>query len=116
METTGSITSSTKDGRRALGRSLDQASEGAHDAIDKASEAARPVVDRLASGAHQAVDKLASAAGQAAETLSVRGEQLKNAQAHAVEQARIYVREHPVTALGIGVAAGFLLSRLLRFR
>ena len=116
METTGSITVGTKDGRRAPGRTLDEASAGAHDAIDKASDAARPVVDRLASGAHQAVDKLASAAGQAAETLSVRGEQLKNAQAQAMEQARIYVRENPVTALGIAVATGFLLSRLLRFR
>jgi ElaB/YqjD/DUF883 family membrane-anchored ribosome-binding protein len=116
METTESITPGTKDGRRALGRTLDQASAGAHDAIDKASDAARPVVDRLASGAHQAVDKFASAAGQAAETLSARGEQLKNAQAQAMEQARIYVRENPVTALGIAVAAGFLLSRLLRFR
>lgn len=116
METTGNIASSTKDGRRALGRTLDQASEGAHDAIDKVSDAARPVVDRLASGAHQAVDKIASAAGQAVETLSVRGEQLKNAQAKALEQARGYVRDRPVTALGIAVAAGFLLSRLLRFR
>ena len=114
METTGNIAPSTKDGRRALGRTLDQASVGAHDAIDKVSDATRPVVERLASGAHQAVDKIASAAGQAADTLSVRGEQLKNAQAKALEQARGYVRDRPVTALGIAVAAGFVLSRLLR--
>ena len=116
MEATGIVTSSPNDGSRTLARSVDQASMGAHDAIDKVSDAARPVVDRIASGAHRAVDKIAGAAGQAAETLSVKGRQLKNAQVRGMEQCRGYVRGNPVTALGIAVAAGFLLSRLLRSR
>jgi ElaB/YqjD/DUF883 family membrane-anchored ribosome-binding protein len=89
---------------------------GAHDAIDKVSDAARPAVDRIASGAHQAVDKVASVAAQAAETLGVKGEQLKDMQTRAMEQCRVYVRENPVASLGIAVAAGYLLSRLLRSR
>lgn len=116
MESTGIVTPGLKDGSRALGRTVDKASSGAHDAIDKVSDAARPMVDRVTSGAHQAVDKIASAAGQAAETLGVKGEQLKNAQAQAMAQARIYVRDNPMTALGIAVAAGYILSRLLRSR
>jgi ElaB/YqjD/DUF883 family membrane-anchored ribosome-binding protein len=116
MEATGIVTPSFNDSDRTLARTVDQASTGAHDAIDKVSDAARPVVDRIASGAHRAVDKIASVAGQAAETLGVKGEQLKNAQAQALEQCRGYVRDHPVTSLGIAVAAGFLLSRLLRSR
>jgi len=116
MESSGIVTPGFKDGSRSLGRTLDNASSGAHDAIDKVSDAAGPMVDRIASGAHQAVDKIAGAAGQAAETLSVKGGQLKNAQAQAMEQARIYVRGHPLAALGIAVAAGYLLSRLLRLR
>jgi ElaB/YqjD/DUF883 family membrane-anchored ribosome-binding protein len=116
MEATGMVTPTYNDGNRTLARTVDQASTGAHDAINKVSDAARPVVDRIASGAHQAVDKIAAAAGQAAETLGVTGEQLKNAQAQAMALARGYVREHPVTALGIAIAAGFLLSRLLRSR
>jgi ElaB/YqjD/DUF883 family membrane-anchored ribosome-binding protein len=84
--------------------------------IDKVSDAAHPAVERLASGAHQAVDKIADVAGQAAETLGVKGEQLKNAQVQAMEQCRGYVRDHPVLSLGIAVAAGFLLSRLLSSR
>ena len=112
MEAAGSITPSPNDGSRTLARAVDQASMGAHDVIDKVSDAARPVVGRIASGAHQAVDKIAGAAGQAAETLGVKGEQLKNAQVRAMEQCRGYVRNNPVTALGIAVAAGFLLSRL----
>jgi len=116
MEATEIVTPSFNDGSRTLGRTVDKASSGAHDAIDKVTDAARPMVDRFASGARQAVEKIASAAGQAAETLSVRGEQLKNAQAQAMEQTRLYVRENPVTAVGIALAVGFVLSKLLSSR
>jgi ElaB/YqjD/DUF883 family membrane-anchored ribosome-binding protein len=111
MEAAGKVTPSPSDGSRTLARTVDQAST--HDVIDKVSDAARPVVDRIASGAHQAVDKIASVADRAAETLGVKGERLKNAQVRAMEQCRDYVRGHPVKSLGIAIAAGFLLSRLL---
>jgi ElaB/YqjD/DUF883 family membrane-anchored ribosome-binding protein len=73
-------------------------------------------MDRIASDAHQAVDKIASAAGQAAETLGVNGEQLKQAHVRAMEWGRGYVRDNPAMSLGIAIAAGFLLSRLLSSR
>ena len=111
METTGIVTPNLTDGS-GTARTVD----GAHRAIDKATDAVRPVVDRVASGAHQAVDKFASAAGQAKEVLSARGEQLKNAQAQAMEQTRLYVRENPMVSLGIAVAAGFILSKLFSSR
>lgn len=113
MEATGRITPSPSDGSRTLARTVDQASTGAHDVIDKISDAAHPVVDRISSGMHVAIDKVAGAAGQATETLGVKGAQLKNAQVRALEQCRGYVRDNPVKAVGIGMAAGFLLSRLL---
>jgi ElaB/YqjD/DUF883 family membrane-anchored ribosome-binding protein len=113
MEAAGKVMPSAGDAGRALARTVDQAGTGAHDVIDKVSGAARPVVDRIASGAHQAVDKITSAVGEAAETVGVKGEQLKNAQVRAMEQCRGYVRGHPVQSLGIAIAAGFLLSRLL---
>ena len=116
MEVNGKFTPSPNDGSRNMSRTVDQASTGAHDVIDKVSDAARPVVDRFASGAHQAVDKIASVAGQAAESLGVKGEQLKKMQAQAMEQCRGYVRDNPVTAVGIAIAAGNLLSRLLSSR
>jgi len=112
MEAAGNSASGPSDGSRTLARTVDQASAGAHDAIDRVSSATRPVVDRIASGAHQAVDKIAGAAGQAAETIGVKGDQLKHAQVRAMEQCRGYVRDHPVTSLGIAIAAGFVLSRL----
>ena len=113
MEATGKITPSPGDGSRTLARTVDQASTGAHDVIDKISDAAHPVVDRIASGVHVAVDKVAGAAGQAADTLGAKGAQFKNSQVRALEQCRGYVRDNPVKAVGIGMAAGFLLSRLL---
>ena len=116
MEAAGKLTSSPYDSSPTLARTVDQASAGAHDVIDKVSDAARPIMDRVASGAHQAVDKIANAAGQAADTLGVKGEQLKEAQARAMELGRGYVRDNPVMALGIAIAAGFLLSRLLSSR
>ena len=113
MEATEIVTPSFNDGSRTVGRTVDQAASGAHDAIDKISDAARPMVDRVASGAHQAVDKIAGVAGRAAETLGVKGGQLQDAQVRAMEQCRGYVRDNPIASIGIAVAAGFLLSRLL---
>ena len=101
---------------RNLNRTVDEAGAGAHEAINKVSDAARPAVDRVAAGAHRVVDKVAGAAGQAAQTLGVKGEQLKDFQTRALDQTREYVRENPVMALGIALAAGYVLSMLLRSR
>ncbi len=116
METTGNLRPGNTDGSHSPIPTGTEARAGVHNAIDKVSDAARPMVDRIASGAHQTVDKLAGVAAQAADTLGVKGEQLKNMQAQAMEQCRGYVRENPVASLGIAIAAGFLLSRLLSSR
>ena len=78
--------------------------------------AARPAVDRLASGAHEAVDKIAGAAAQAADALGAKGEQLKGVPVRVMDTGRGYVREHPVASLGIALAVGFVLGRLLSAR
>lgn len=72
--------------------------------------------DNASKLAHEAVDKIAGAANQAGEAISEKGEQLKNAEKQVVENCRSYVRDNPITSLGIAVAAGFLLSRLLSGR
>ena len=73
-------------------------------------------IDKASKSAHEAVDKIASAGNQAAETLGEKGEQLKNAEQQMVENCRSYVRDNPITSLGLATAAGFLLSRLLSGR
>jgi ElaB/YqjD/DUF883 family membrane-anchored ribosome-binding protein len=101
---------------RTLTRTVDDASAGTHRAIDNVSDAARPAVDRLASGAHEAVDKIAGAAAEAADALGAKSEQLEGIQVRVMDTGRRYVREHPVASLGIALAVGFVLSRLLSAR
>jgi ElaB/YqjD/DUF883 family membrane-anchored ribosome-binding protein len=73
-------------------------------------------IDKAANSAHEAVDRVASATNQAAEALGEKGEQLKNAEQQLVDNCRSYVRDNPLTSLGIAVAAGFLLSRIVSSR
>ena len=73
-------------------------------------------IDKASHSAHEAVDKIADAANQAADAIGEKGGQLKNAEQQLLENCRGYVRDNPVTSLGIAVAAGFLLSRVLSGR
>ncbi len=116
METSTSNLSSNPAAAGKVANNIDSATSGAHHAIDKAKEAARPAVDRVAAGAHTVVDKIAGAATNAAEILGEKGDQLKAAQARATEASRDYIRENPLTSIGIAMAVGFLLSRLVSTR
>ena len=71
-------------------------------------------VDRLAQSAHEAVDKTASVASSYAERFSTKGEQLMQMQEDWMTTARDYVRDNPLQALGIAVAAGYLLHVITR--
>jgi ElaB/YqjD/DUF883 family membrane-anchored ribosome-binding protein len=104
------------DGVGSVARSVQSGTSIAHDRIDAATEAARPAVDRLLTGAHQAVDKLSGYAAVAADSVSEKSAQLKEAHAKLMANGRTQVREKPAMAIGIAVAAGFLLGRLLRSR
>jgi ElaB/YqjD/DUF883 family membrane-anchored ribosome-binding protein len=73
-------------------------------------------INKASKSAHEAVDKIASATNQAAETLGEKGERMKNAEQQLMENCRCYVRDNPITSLGIAAATGFLLSRLLSGR
>jgi ElaB/YqjD/DUF883 family membrane-anchored ribosome-binding protein len=73
-------------------------------------------IDKVTTSAHDAVDKISSATNKAAEAIGEKGAQLKNAEQELMENCRGYVRENPLTSLGIAAAAGFLLSRLLSGR
>ena len=71
------------------------------------------ITDQVSDSAHAAYDKIADATSQAAETLGEKGEQLKKTEQQLMKNCRGYIRENPMTSVSIGVAAGFLLSRLL---
>lgn len=97
-------------------RSVQDNASTVHDKIDAAGEVARPAVDRLLTGAHQAVDKLSGFAAVAADTVSEKSVQLKDAHARLMETGRVQVREKPALAVGIAVAAGYILGRMMRSR
>lgn len=75
-----------------------------------------PIVERVASGAHDAVDRAAEAASAAAAALDRKGGVLFAAQEKYMERARDRVRDNPLAALGVALAAGFLISRLINLR
>jgi len=73
-------------------------------------------VDRVASGAHEAVNRMADATTDAADSITHKGHELKQVQEKWLHELRDYVNENPVTALGIAVAGGYLLSRVFSGR
>jgi ElaB/YqjD/DUF883 family membrane-anchored ribosome-binding protein len=116
MQTKGTAAAKGGNIQHTLEHSVETATSAAHDSIDSVSLAARPALDHLVASAHSAVDGAGVAATHAAGTLGVRGDQLNDSGHRMVERAGSYVRENPVVCLGIAVAAGYLLSRLLSSR
>lgn len=123
MDTTarGTTLSTSGISNHAESNTLNKASSGAHAAVDsmagKAEEAAnkaKPAIDRVAAIAHQAVDKAAGAAAPTADWLSEQGESLKGTQKKLLENTCNYVSANPGKALGMALAAGFLISRMMR--
>ncbi|MCF7964087.1 DUF883 domain-containing protein [Methylobacter sp. Wu8] len=74
------------------------------------------ITDKAANLAHETFDNIANATHQAVEALGEKGEQLQNAEQHLMKNCRGYVRDNPISSIGIAVAGGFLLSRLLNNR
>ncbi len=73
----------------------------------------KETIDKASDYAHGAVDKIADMSYQAAEVIGEKGDQLRTAEQELVENYRNYIRECPIKSVGIAVAAGFLLSRLM---
>ena len=84
---------------------VDRLAAGAHSGIHNAAEAAHRAVDSADEAANHATDAMARAGNKA----GVKGEEVYAAGAG-------YMRDHPVVTLGVAVAAGYLLSRLLATR
>jgi ElaB/YqjD/DUF883 family membrane-anchored ribosome-binding protein len=73
-------------------------------------------LDQASDLAHEAGEKIADATTQIAETVHEKVEDMKATEQRWASECRDYVRNNPITSLGIAAAAGFLLSRLLSTR
>lgn len=75
-----------------------------------------PVVERVAAGAHDAVDLAAGAATRAAKLISKKGDVLMAIPEQYLEGCRERVRDNPLAAMGVALAAGIALSFLIARR
>lgn len=73
-------------------------------------------LERASSTAHDAIDRATQTASQYAERFGEKAEEWLEMKDTWVEGTREYVRENPIAALGIAVAAGYVLSMLMRSR
>ena len=73
-------------------------------------------IENVSNYAHETIDKIANASTHAAQEIDEKGEELKNAEQELINSCKTYIRDNPVYSLGIAVATGFLLSRLLSSR
>ena len=71
-------------------------------------------LDRVSDGAHRAVDQAASRVGAIADRFGEKADELLEMKEDWVDATRSYVRDHPVAALGIALAAGYVLSAIMR--
>ena len=76
------------------------------------SQRAQAGIDRLRNTAHETVERAASVASSAADRLGARSGEWMAAKNEWMATTRGYVRDHPLAALGVALAAGHLLSRL----
>jgi ElaB/YqjD/DUF883 family membrane-anchored ribosome-binding protein len=73
-------------------------------------------IDRLADSAHGAIDRATQTASQVAERFGEKGEELLAMKDDYVEAARDYVKDNPLMALGIALAAGYLFGKITSWR
>jgi ElaB/YqjD/DUF883 family membrane-anchored ribosome-binding protein len=119
MKTTTPPNGSTPSDQAApVGDTVSKAAQGAREIVDKvagmADEAARKAIPAAQQFAHKAVDKAAAGAAPAAAWLDEHADELNATQEKLLEDTRNYIRENPLTSLGIAFVAGLLISRIVR--
>jgi ElaB/YqjD/DUF883 family membrane-anchored ribosome-binding protein len=67
-------------------------------------------------GTQKQIDKLSDSAREVAERLGEKSEEWLAMKDDYVEQARDYVKENPIMALGIALAAGYLFGKITSWR
>lgn len=82
--------------------------------MEQKSSGTQKHIERASDTAHRVVDQAAERAGAIRERVGEKADALLEMKEDWVESARGYVREHPVAALGMALAAGYVLSALMR--
>jgi len=122
MQNTGYGTSTSTSGMTMNpGDTLSNTSSNAHAAVDSAADAAdsairkaKPAIDKVAQMAHRAVDKAAAQAAPAADWIGEKTDQLDATQKKFVNDTSAYISANPLTAIGLALLAGVVLSKMTR--
>jgi ElaB/YqjD/DUF883 family membrane-anchored ribosome-binding protein len=85
----------------------------AENAVNRAAQSAHAMVDRVAEKAGPTVERVRSGINSASETLETGVEHFGEMQDRWLEDCRGCVRDHPLASVGLAVAVGVLLSRLM---
>lgn len=92
---------------------VDRAVDRASSLADEAARRAKPAIDRVAGLAHQVVDRAAGAAAPAADWLDEHGQDWRETQEKLMASTSEYVRANPWKSLGVAVAAGIVIGRMI---
>jgi ElaB/YqjD/DUF883 family membrane-anchored ribosome-binding protein len=84
--------------------------------MNKKEETTMNTTDKVSQFAHETVDSIADASNHARAAFDEKSDEIINAEQLLVKNCQSYVRENPVTSLGLAVVSGFILSRLLSGR
>lgn len=90
--------------------------DNAHDTVDNVAEKLHDVVDRAAEGLGSAEEHLRREASEAYDKVRDGKEQACEYGADLYGSVTTYVRQNPLTALGIAFVAGTVLSAMNRRR
>ena len=80
----------------------------------KSTSGSQKHIDRVSDGAHRVVDQATNRAAALADRFGEKADELMEMKEDWLEATRSYVRDHPVAALGMALAAGYVLSALMR--
>lgn len=90
--------------------------DGNASATSKQGGAVDSTIERITAAAHEAVDKVSHKSIDMADNLHHKGEKINEVQERWLAPVRAYVKENPMTSLGIAVVGGYLVNRLLSSR
>ncbi|MCX7257012.1 MAG: hypothetical protein NTZ64_09805 [Polaromonas sp.] len=82
--------------------------------IDGAADSTHEAVGHLSSTVHKTVDKLADGAARAMDKLSSQHQWIKEAPPRALASSKSWIQDKPLETVGIALAVGYAVGRLLR--
>ena len=82
--------------------------------VDRMARSAHSAVDRVSDGASSAVGRVRSGVTDTLSTVSDKAHGLALSREQWIDSCRQPVRDHPLAAVGVALAAGYMIARWLR--